>query len=71
MLFYAIFGECRRMWGESLSDGFRRLGREWIEGHRSSERLDLLICRWLTLASSYVKGYILKDVLPHMEKGKR
>ena len=71
MLFYGIFGECRKMWGESLSEGFRRLGRDWIEEYTPSERLNLLICRWLTLASSYVKGYILKDVLPYMEKGNR
>jgi hypothetical protein len=68
LLFYGLFGECEKAWAQELSSDCRRLSREWIEGYDPSPRLKHLICRWLELASGFVKGYIGRYVVPRMEE---
>jgi hypothetical protein len=67
-LFYKVFRECRSFWGEGESKTTMQLQGEWIEKHAPPEQLNLQIYRWLHLLSTFIKGYIIIRVLPHIQE---
>jgi hypothetical protein len=66
-LFYGLFSECGKAWGNGLSQDFVKLGARWIEEYEPSDELNSRVFRWLRLASGFVKGYVLQYVLPRLD----
>lgn len=63
-LVYPLFRECRRMWGESMGEEMVKISLRDIEKTSRNRELDNLVCRWLSLSASLVKGYIRSFVFP-------
>lgn len=66
-LFYSVFKECRKLWGDSMGSSCVRLQKRDIEAINPPGDLLVLIEEWLHLAASIVKGYIEGYVLPSMK----
>jgi hypothetical protein len=66
--FYGLFRECCLFWGDGGPDSAAPLEREWIRKQVPSETLNTYIHGWLSMLSSFVKGYLGVYVLPRMKE---
>ncbi len=62
-----LFRECRKLWGESMSKALYKISVDQILKTDLSPRMREYICRWFTIMSGFVRGYIERYVAPSMK----
>jgi hypothetical protein len=66
-LFYPLFRECRKLWGDTMINGPFRLNRDDVARINPHGPLLEATQKWLESAASVVKGYIVQYVIPSMK----
>jgi hypothetical protein len=66
-LFYPLFRECRKIWGDSMIHGPLRLDRDDVARINPPDALLESTQQWLGSAASVVKGYIAYFLIPSMK----
>jgi hypothetical protein len=65
-LFPVIFKECKRLWGDTMKNGFVKISNEDIKRIRTSEKFQQSVLSWLEHSSSFIKGYIKRYIIPSL-----
>jgi hypothetical protein len=65
-LFPVIFEECKRLWGDTMKNGFVKISKEDIKRISTSERFQESVLSWLEYSASFVKGYIKRYIIPFL-----